>query len=82
MEDKELQVLVDHIQNNLTLDEGVAALKARDAAIRIDENENWLRFAGAAWDADPVLADDLHKRIKELRRESDLVRSKEENRER
>jgi hypothetical protein len=48
----------------------IEALKSRDAAIRIDENENWLRFVGAAWDAEPVTAHDLHKRNKELRRES------------
>lgn len=43
----------------------------REREARIDENHNWLRHIGPAWDAEGVLADDVHDRLAKLRKKGD-----------
>lgn len=43
---------------------------------RIDENENWARHIGAAWDNEVVNHEDVHKRLEELKAQLTANKSK------
>lgn len=47
--------------------EAMKLIKQYGLQERIDENDNWLRHIGPAWDAEGVLAEDVHKRQAELK---------------